>query len=406
MRNIIRKINKKRAIVFCSAVIILFILLMIFSAMKKSQSSQTMADRWSSDGTKYAQISIFYPDDKNLYSTSEVENIETAINEKMDSESYKPVREGAEVWIDAYSTVPFKTTASGRSASDQSMEKAPMPEMSGEGDNEKKEFSETHDVNLVGIGGDYFEFHPLELLSGNYIYEGEFRDNRAVLDEESAWALFSSADVVGMKFYAADIEFEVAGVVRHEAQKVTSLSYPETPIIYVHSNILKVSEINDSILCYEAVIPDPVENYAKNIILEYYGVNMMSSTDDAVKKGEENLPCIIIDNTNRYSSPKLWQNIKDFGKNLVISKQIVFPYWENAARIMTARLSLVFLTIVIVGAAVIIMVLIFIGKLYLNRTWHLKDYIEKLTDKYTYKKKMSDYINVNEDDEGKEKKYE
>jgi len=406
MINIIRKINKKRAIIFCTAVIILFILLMIFSTMKKSQSSQTMAYRWSSDGTKYAQISVFYPDGTKSYSTSEAQNIETVINERMDSESYKPVREGAEVWIYAYSTVPFMTTAFGMSASDPGMGGAPVSNMSGEEDNEKKEFSDTSDVNLIGVGGDFFEFHPLKLLSGNYIYEGELRDNRVVLDEESAWALFSSDDVVGMKFYAAGIEFEVAGVVRHETQKVTSLAYPETPVIYVHSDILKAAEINASLSCYEAVIPDPVENYAKNIILEYYGVNMMASTDDAAKKAEANLPMIIIDNTNRYSAPMLWKNIKNFGNNLAVSKRIVFPYWENAARIMTARISLVFISIVIAGAAVIIMVLIFIGKLYLNRKWHLKDYIEKLTDKYTYKKKMSDYINVNEDDDGKEKKYE
>lgn len=368
--------NKKKAITFGISVAALFGLFAVFSSLKESQISQNMAKRWSSDGSEYAQVSVFFPDSSQSYEKREAEDIRNSIEEKLKMDSYKPLNENARVWIDAYSSVmtPVNPSLTDSFTGDQVISQSK--------------------INVMGVSGDFFEFHPLDLLSGNYIYSGELRNDRAVLDEKAAWALFSSVDVVGMEFYIGEKKFEVAGVVRPEEKKVTENAYPAQPIMYVHYDVLEELSMNTSLLTYEAVVPDPVNNYARNILLEYYGINTMTADNDKESDPEEDLPIIIIDNTNRYSVEMLYKNIKAFGKNQITSRPIAFPYWENAARITNAWLTLVFLLIIIDAAYILITIIVFIARLYLHRTWHLKDYIEKLIDKYTYKKKTSDYINV------------
>lgn len=46
------------------------------------------------------------------------------------------------------------------------------------------------DVTAMGIGGDFFYFHPLQLRSGSYISDRDLMDDLVVLDEVMAWATF------------------------------------------------------------------------------------------------------------------------------------------------------------------------------------------------------------------------
>lgn len=379
--------NKKKAITFCTSVVFLAASLTVSSFLKTSQISQSMADRWSSDGSKYAQVSVFFPEGNGSKREYEAKNIHDNIESKMKEDSYKADNSDARVWADAYCSkinkahVSFENIDSGREAG-------------------------SADVNVIGVSEDFFEFHPLKLLSGEYIYSGELSGNRIVLDENAAWAIFSSIDVTGMKIELYGKTFEVSGVVRAEDNKVTEQSYTSYPIVYIHYSVLEEIGMDDSLMCYEAIVPDPVDNYAKNILLEYYGINTMKVQDDKDEDPEEAIPVIVIDNTNRYSVSNLYNNLKSFGKNSVIKKPIAFPYWENAARITDTWLTLVFFIIIVLTAYILINIIVFISKLYLNRTWHLKDYIEKFTDKYTYKKKTSDYITSDINEKREESKYE
>ncbi|MBQ9982044.1 MAG: ABC transporter permease [Oscillospiraceae bacterium] len=377
--------NKKKAIIFGAFVASFCVLTAFSSSLKSSLDSQNMAKRWSADGSEFAQISVFYPDSATYsYSEREAESLHDSIEQKMEEESYKSKNEESHIFNDAYSSVISNMNV-----------------------NTKEGVGHTSsEIGIVGIGGDFFEFHPLELLSGNYIYSEELANNRVVLDEDAAWKLFASTDIIGMKIYINDAELEVAGVVRHEKGKAVENSYPEKSLIYAHYSLLETAGCSTALSSYEAVLPNPVDNYAKNIFLNHYGVDTTTAVEGE-DDPEKSLPFVIVDNTKRYSVSNLWKSLLSFGKGSAVTRPIAFPYWENAARIVNAWLTLLFLFTVLVVAYIIITVIVFVAKLYLNRKWHLKPFIEKLTDKYTYKKRTRDYINVDMNlIDGKESRYE
>lgn len=349
------------------------------SGLSGSLESQNMAGRWQAGDLKYSQISVFYPQSSTPYKKNETENIRKFTDDRIKAESFKSENEDAEIWIDAYSSVMTSSSVS-----------VYNPE------NGRTDVCSSG-INVIGVGGDFFEFHPLTLVSGNYIYEDELRNDRAVLDEKSAWAIFSSTDVTGMKFIINEYEFEVAGVVKSEENKAVEKAYPEEPVIYVHYDVLEEAGMDNSLLCYESVIPNPVTNFAPNIIKEYFGISTMTEPEDG-KDPVKSLPVVITENSSRYSLFSLFKGLKNFDSQFISDRSIAYPYWENAARITGVQLEILFFIFLILAAYILIMLIIMVSGLYLNRKWHLKDYIEKLTDKYTYKKKSSDYISIYEND--------
>lgn len=379
------KKNKKKAITFGVFVAAFCVLTAVSSELKSSLDSQNMAKRWSADGSEFAQISVFYPDSTvESYDENEAERLHLKVENKMEEESYKSKNEESNIFTDAYSSVVTKLNVCTQEGAGYS----------------------TADIGVVGVGRNFFAFHPLELLYGNYLYEDELRNDRVILDEEAAWKLFASSNVIGMKIYINGVQAEVAGVVKHEEGKAVEKSYPESSLIYVHYSLLEKIGGSKSLATYEAVLPNPVDNYAKNIFLENYGVDTTSAVEGD-ENPEDSLPVVIIDNTKRYSVSSLWKSLKNFEKSTVITRPIAFPYWENAARVINTRLTLLFVFMIIAATYIIITVIIFIAKCYLNRKWHLKPFIEMLTDKYTYKKRTRDYIDVDVNFiDGKESRYE
>lgn len=380
--------NKKKLLMFGIALAAFGVTLAASSSLKKSLMSQNMADRWSADGSEYSQVSVFFPEGSSASTGDTAESINSFIDSRLKEDSYQSSSEDVSVWTKASASVMTPVQVS------------VQDEYTG-----KTNYCQTQQ-NIMGVSDDFFEFHPLELISGNYIYPGELNRRRAVLDENAAWQIFSSSDVIGMEFQIYNTVFEVAGVVRAEDNKVVSDVYPAFPMIYVHYDILEEIGLDSFLMCYEAVVPDPVSNYAKNIILEFFGINTMAEAEDNSEQ-ESTLSVIIVDNTNRYSVSQLWNNLRTFGMNQAVTKPVAYPYWENAARVTSAWLTLLFFINIMLAAYIVIVMIVFVSKCYLNRKWHLKDYIEKFTDKYTYKKKTSDYINVEKNnDSGKEMKYE
>lgn len=380
---------KKKVITTAAAAVILAASLVSMNGISGSLDSQNMAQRWQSGELNYSQVSVFYPAGKNSYGLSETESIGADIENKIKEGSFKPENDDAQVWTYAYSSVLTEASVT------------VYNEATGKTD------TVSGNVNIMGTGGDFFEFHPLELVSGNYIYENELRYDRAVLDENAAWNIFSSADVTGMKFSINGTEFEVAGVVRSEDNSAVRKAYPETPLIYVHYDALEEAGADESLLCYEAVLPEPVGNFARNIILEHFGINTMTEPEDG-SDPEKSLKTVVTDNTSRYSVKKLWNGLRRFDTLAVSDRNIAYPYWENAARINGVHMEFLFFAVLFTSAYILLMIIITAAKLYLNRKWHLKDFLEDMMYKYTYKKRTSDYISLEDDDkeQGKKSRYE
>ena len=172
-------------------------------------------------------------------------------------------------------------------------------------------------VGAIGVGGDFFFFHPLVLRSGSYIQGGDLMDDLVVLDEETAWKLFGAVDLAGMPMTINGKDFVVSGVAAREDDFATKKAYGgDSGIFMSYSALSRLLEDTD-ISCYELVMPDPISGFAQNLVKENFSVG----------SGD------IVENSSRYALGHLWQVIRDFGNRSMRTNGVIYPYWENAARL-------------------------------------------------------------------------
>ena len=192
-------------------------------------------------------------------------------------------------------------------------------------------------VTAVGAGGNYFLFHPLTLLSGGYLSDEDYMADRVVLDAQTAFNLFGSSDVAGMEVTINGRTFPIAGVVQSEADFATNAALAagnessgdtggtstNTAMIYMsYAALNAMAEL--PIDCYEIVLPDPVSGFAKKLMTEKFPV------------GEG----VIVQNTGRFSLSGLISVIGKFGKRVMTTNGVIYPYWENAARMAESYAAL------------------------------------------------------------------
>lgn len=199
-------------------------------------------------------------------------------------------------------------------------------------------------VKAVGVGGDFFRFHPLVLRSGVYLAEDDLMKDRLVLDEETAWQLFGALDVAGMSARIGDESYYVAGVVRREQDKYSQLAYTEGGGIFMSMEALQKCQPESGITVYEAVLPNPISDYAKNMVHDNFSVG----------NG------VVVDNNQRYSVSNLFSVIGDFGKRSMGVNGIVYPYWENAVRLTEDYSALLLLLTLLFSICPVISLIVFL----------------------------------------------
>ena len=207
------------------------------------------------------------------------------------------------------------------------------------------------DVYATAVGGEFFSFHPITLISGSYITAADLMQDRALLDEETAWLLFGGTDIQGMTFKINGVPFVVAGVIEREQDFATKSAYTDGMGIFISYDAwvtLNSSSGEDSaaagdsassgttaaaatsstgIQCYEVVLPNPVKNFAVGVVREKFPIG----------RGE------IVNNTERFGTANLWQLIRGFGTRSMQTRGVIYPYWENAARGVEDRAALLLL---------------------------------------------------------------
>ncbi len=277
--------------------------------------SQMAAERWEGDGTmNYAQVSVFMGKEAG-FDTTLADGIAETIDAAMVTASLEAPSEDARLWYYACST-PIGT----------------LP-VSGNKNN-------SGNVLATAVGGDFFTMHPMTLLDGSYISPNDLMKDRAVLDELAAWQLFGSSKVSGREFILNDQRCIVAGVIRQESDYATDAAYGETARIYISYDFYAQmqsggmtgdamsAEMTSDMMgmtqgsyvgCYEAVLPDPVRNFALNTVTDAFG------TRDCMH---------IIRNTDRNSLSRRWKNLCHIHDMVISVDSTAYPYWENAARIM------------------------------------------------------------------------
>jgi len=183
-------------------------------------------------------------------------------------------------------------------------------------------------VPVIGVGGDFFLFHPLNLRSGSYISPNDIMKDRVVLDEELAWRLFGSSQLAGLEVTINDRPFIIAGVVSRESDFASGQAYTGGAGMFMSFEAVQSMTDGDiGVSSYAVVMPNPITGFALSALTETF-------PDSDVH---------IVENSARFSIGNAFRAIRSFGERSMRTDAIALPYWENAARIVEDWLALLLL---------------------------------------------------------------
>ncbi|MGN1004548.1 MAG: ABC transporter permease [Oscillospiraceae bacterium] len=249
--------------------------------------SQKAAQAWAGEHElDFVQISCFLPVDEPL----NLDGI-SAFRGSLDTELARASGEAAEggsLYCDAWSTPVTVEVSNGR---------------------------ESLETCVTAVGGDFFRFHPLKLLSGSYLSANDLMHDRVLLDRELAWRLFGGTDLTGMTVWISGQPFWVAGVVERDSDRGSRLAFTGETGLYVFHDALPEAE-EKGITCYEIVMPEPVMGFAVKFTQEHLSIG----------------DGMIIQNTGRYSIASVLSTLRCFGTSSMQRAAVACPAWENAAR--------------------------------------------------------------------------
>ena len=235
--------------------------------------SQQAAARWEDKAGSYAQVSAFISPNLKMQQEG-IAGIRSSVMETLSADSLNENSEGGRVWLDAFS---------------------------GECQAQVRRENNVLSVTAVGVGGDFFQFHPLPLLSGCYISDEDLNQDRIVVDENFAWAMFGSNDIVGMQIWMDNVIYTIAGVVAVDDDSLYQIAYGESNRIYVPYTMLQKQQEQLQITCYEAIMPNPISNYGYRTLRKAFGIE--EETEEAVKKPDNPLnfgDVEVVDNSVRF----------------------------------------------------------------------------------------------------------
>lgn len=223
------------------------------------------------------------------------------------------------------------------------------------------------DVSAYGVGGDFFQFHPIKLLQGSYFNEQDLMQDRVILDTETAWQLFGSNDVVGMFVTIQDVPHMVVGVYERERGSLIDAAGNAESRIYVSHTSLRKYGTYHGLEGVEYFIPNPVTGFAKGLL----------------EAEVENRKVALVEHQNRFSFLPLLKVVKELPTRSMSLSGITYPYWENMARSYEDILARLLIFELLCWLYIVIVLVGFIWHLWLNRKWRIKHIYEKAKD-YTY----------------------
>ena len=275
---------------------------LVLNGAKKNLREQTVAKRWSKEGD-YAQNSIFFSKSAQI-GFENIRQLRYEIEKSYREKSVVATFEGEE----------------------------------GQAPNLKDCYSSFSSISLstdygngsftaIAVGGDFFYFHPVQLVSGNYFSEDDLMNDYILLDEDTAWKLFGSSDVAGMRVSCGPRELYVAGVYVRSKSEIDNLAAGgDEPRVFVSYDVLK-SEAGENIICYELLSPNPIPNFASDVL-----TNIKLFPVDEVQ---------YVQNSTRFSYKRYFDLLKNRKSREMRTDDIAYPYWENVARYKEGRMMYV-----------------------------------------------------------------
>ena len=232
--------------------IILSVSLFISAALlSESQKTQFSAENWTAKNSKfaYSQQSAFIGNDAE-FTTDSLDMVREIISNEITNASIKN-EENNRLWYDSYYSRIGKFQAHGTVLGNTECE-------------------------INAVNGDFFMLHYFRLINGAFFSDNDLMQDYAVIDDNTAWKLFGSSDVVGMSFTVNNNDFYVSGVIERPKSKGEIEYYGKSPEIYISYDSASaiIGEEYSAISCYEAVLPEPVENLFKLIRIRLLATNI------------------------------------------------------------------------------------------------------------------------------------
>lgn len=306
--------------------------------MEKNLYDQQMAERWSKAGG-VSQISAFYAEgvvESSLSFKGTRQSIENALKQA----SIVNENENARLWIDAFSRMGEVSLSTERA---------------------------NVQLNALGVGGEFFQFHPQKIITGALFHANSMMQDGIVIDKETAWQLFGSFDVAGMQVMVGSVPHYVTGVVERPTGRLPEAAGLDKSICFLSMESLENYGSARGGYTYEIVMPNPIKGFA------------YSSMQTAV--GKENDKVILLENSTRYQLLPMLGVIQQFGIRSMSLKEVVYPYWENIARGYEDIFACMLLAKIILLVTPVIFVVAVIIHIWKKKTWTLKMGITWIQDK-------------------------
>lgn len=352
----IKSIDKRIWLIIRNVTLVLVSIMvgLFANGSKEKLYSQSMADRWQSEDTTYAQVSAFLSPGMGANADT-IKEVRSSLAQKLKEDSLNEAKEGARVWVDAYS---------------------------GECEVSLRYNATTLSVMATGVSDDFFLFHPMKLLSGNYITSEDLNKDRIVVDENFAWAMFGSNNIAGMKVWFGDTIYTIAGVVAVEEDALYRAVYGENNRVYMSYETLQKQQGVLNITCYEAVLPNPLTNYAYYSVRSAFGLEEEAGESDDKKEAVLNFGDVeVIENSNRYDLIPLYKQFRNKKYRVMRTSAIGYPMWENLARVEEDRQINMWMIRILLLVVPMVSLVRFLYHLWKKKTWTVKGILLLLFEK-------------------------
>lgn len=297
------------------------IMYLITGSLGKAYGSNAAKQQWDGGKYQYAQLSAYFSESANVTAES-IRTLRASINSKlMENSVALDDNSDGRLWIDCYYTEATLTLKSDRS---------------------------TCTAAVGATGGDFFIFHPLELLYGSYYTDEDINYDRLVIDKECSWQLFGSTNSVGLPVTIGTKTFYVAAVVSSPDSDIEKAAYGTSPRVYMPleamTDLYGERESPTVITAYEVCLPELVSDFACGILT------------DCMTVSEESR--IIVDQTSRFNIITLSNGFSAIAEDAMTTKAIALPWFENIIRAGELKAKL------IAGPAVRILIIPLISTVY------------------------------------------
>ena len=350
MKNLTKK-QMVLGLIFTISLLLFGILTAWSGHLTGQLADQQTARRWDPDGD-CVQVSCYFTDQVEMTDmefTGFRKNLEQMLKETLPADEYSD-EENKRLVVDASSAMGTVTVISDK--------------------------GKLTDVNAIGVGGDFFLFHPLKLVSGGYFSGSDLMQDSIILDTEGAWQLFGSNDIVGKSVTIGGVPHYVVGVVERDTGRFPENAGLSKTTVYLSEDSLSAYGTTTGISNYEVLAPNPVKHFVYNAVKEKLGV------------AEDQM--IVVENTTRFQTGSLVSVVLDFGIRSMQNSAVRFPYWENVARGYEDVCALILVFRFIFLMIPIIMLLIWIVYLWRHHSFTIKDvirYIMELKDQIQMRNK-------------------